>query len=666
MFKNFILISCGLFTSVLMHSQWNYDPANPTVVSNGACIQNKSTQVADGAGGTFVFWLDAHQNDCSSGSHFDVFGQHYDGNGTALWEIGGREILNYATPIVGLAVTRSAIDGEMIIGAHSYISVTTDSLRFQKLDDNGMKVWTEDLLVANADGCAGYYMLGFENFSFYRGEDEYVVNFTPTYCGGSDGNRITRFNSEGVLTGLYNGEPEGNQYYVGSRGIDKTYDGSNDTYLYYTGGNGAGAHAFCMRVTADGDSAWAPIDVLDGTNGLNYQFTGLSDEDGIAFCFQTTGPTATADYYLRKLNSDGSWAWGGNTVSICEFDGYQTNLFMIQDDNFYYMCWADGRPGVVGNYAVYAQKVNKSTGEIQWAQNGVEIFDQNNYSTNPKCVLRSDGKLVVVTQSGTLELGMNAQLVNTDGITIWPTPSVIAIPEFMPFYEQYKVINSNDNIIVAWDKSNPSGGADGIYIAKVATPMTLLEETISACGFYTSNNETFTESGIYTQQLPGDSLLTINLTITTIEAATTLNEPVLSATNTEGAFSWLNCSTGMIEATGTSSFTPDVTGDYALIVELNGCSDTSDCVSVIVIGIEERINKSTLQLFPNPNHGRFNIAGLTNYSSWSIFDSFGKLIWSQQLNHGTLIQLPENLPEGMYSVKITSAEHTEMLRFLLE
>jgi uncharacterized membrane protein YdcZ (DUF606 family) len=54
---------------------------------------------------------------------------------------------------------------------------------------------------------------------------------------------------------------------------------------------------------------------LDGTNGLNYGFQGLSDEDGVAFLFASNGNNGTnADLFMRKLNPDGTWAWNGGTT----------------------------------------------------------------------------------------------------------------------------------------------------------------------------------------------------------------------------------------------------------------------------------------------------------------------------------------------------------------
>jgi Secretion system C-terminal sorting domain len=652
-----LLLTLSIYVCLSIHAQaqWTNDPENPYQVCDVTCVQSAVQHVADGSGGAFVFWLDSRVG-CNGNTYNDIYGQHYDENGYELWESGGREILSYPNTIERFAFVRTQSDNEMIAGAMvSGIGAESDSLWFQKIDDDGMKLWANDLLVAKSDGCTGNYFLGFESFSFLRDDSGYVVNFTPTYCGGSDGNRITRFSSNGVLTGPFNGEPEGNQYYIGARGIDRTYDGTNDVYLYYTDGNGAGAHARCMRVTIDGDSAWAPIDVLEGTNGLNYQYAAMSDEDGIAVCFQSNGAGNTVDLFMRKLNGDGTWAWNANTTNVCTADGQQGNFFWVQDQNFYYICWADGRPGVVGNYAVYAQKVDKATGEIVWAENGIQVLDQNTYLPYPKCVLRSDGKLIVTNESTDPLYGLNAQALNQEGTLAWNSPSVLANSSNLPFYADYGIIESGNNILVAWSKSFSGGGADGIYMANAQTPMTQVSETISACNSYLSNGETFTQSGTYIQELPGDTLLTLNLTITNVLASTTLNGNTLTANNTEGNFSWINCTTNTTEASGSGTFTPTITGEYALVVELNSCADTSDCQLITVIGVEELTFANQISVFPNPGSDFLNMSALSplHNAELRLYNQYGQLIRKVSgINGSQFFMNTEDLNAGIYWVMI--------------
>lgn len=659
-----LLPSCFLFLT--SSAQWSYDPENPQLVSDETCVQQNVQQVADDNGGTIVFWLDSRSG-CNGNTFYDIYGQYYDTNGTELWEDGGREILSYSSSIVSFAIMRHSSQEGIIIGAHSRgIGAATDSLRFQKLNDDGVQLWENDLLIAESDGCVGNYFLGIENFSFIKNSDGYTVNFVPTYCGGADGCRITHFTTDGLLTGAFNGEPEGNQYYIGARGIDNTYDGSNDTYLYYTGGNGAGAHAFVMRVTEAGDSAFAPVDVLEGTNGLNYQYAAMSDEDGIAVCFLSTGVNGNVDLFMRKLNSNGTWAWNGDIIAVCVAEGNQGNFYWVQDETYYYIVWADGRPGVIGNSAIYAQKIEKSTGEIQWQQDGIEVFDQNTYLPYPKCVLTNQGKLLV-TNEAMWEFGFNAQTVNLDGTLDWPATSAIASFPLSPFYADYTLLRSGDNIIVAWSKTNPSGGADGIYIANIKGPAVFLEETISACDSYTSNGETFTQSGVYVQQLPGDTTLVLNLTINTADISLSINGNTLEALTNEGFIYWLDCADNSIVLDDSQTFTPQVSGEYALIVSNDACVDTSDCYFITITGINEFNAQQFISLFPNPGEEVLNIqtAYPLKNSVITVADAVGKVVMKRMNLSGSNFSFDmSDCENGVYLIEVMSEENSTKMKWL--
>ena len=642
-------------------AQWSIDPQNPHLVSDQTCVQYAVQQVADGNGGSFVFWLDSRSG-CNGNTFNDIYGQHYDSDGNELWESAGREILSYQSSIMSYAVLRPSSQEGIIIGAHSKdIPVATDSLRFQKFNDDGESLWANDLLVAKADGCQGNNFLGFENFSFIQDEFGYTVNFTPTYCGGSDGCRLSHFSTDGLLTGQFNGEPEGNQSYIGSRGIDKTYDGTGDTYLYYTGGNGAGAHAFVMRVSSVGDSAWAPIDVLDGTNGLNYQYAVKSDPNGVTIAYQSTGDMGDVDLFMRRLNPDGSWAWNGDIIDLCVADGGQGTFHWVQDDDYVYIVWSDSRPGIVGNAAIFAQKINKSTGEAQWQSDGVLVFDQSTYIPYPKCVLRDDGKLVVMNESGAM--GFNAQLLNQNGETEWS--GIVSLSDVgLPFYADYQMLNSNGNIVVAWAKSFGGGGADGIYVANLEGPAVTIEETIAACDSYTANGETFTQSGIYTQLLSGDTTYVLNLTINTANIDILLDGNTLEAQTTEGFIYWLDCADNSIVLDDSQTFTPDETGNYALMVSNNNCVDTSNCYLIEIISVSEIPIDNFYSIYPNPGNDQLTIqsySGFTN-ASIQIADATGRMISLYTAVNGLLYTAnTSDLQSGVYTLQIQNRESRDTI-----
>jgi hypothetical protein len=129
--------------------------------------------------------------------------------------------------------------------------------------------------------------------------------------------------------------------------------------------------------------------------------------------------------------------------------------------------------------------------------------------------------------------------------------------------------------------------------------------TQSACGAFTLNGQNYTASGVYTQIRTNaagcDSTITLNLTINTVDTVVIVNNATLSANATGASYQWVDCNnnTPIAGETG-QSFTPTLSGNYAVEITENGCSALSNCYNVVVVGIESLEEKEQIQLFPNP------------------------------------------------------------------
>lgn len=119
----------------------------------------------------------------------------------------------------------------------------------------------------------------------------------------------------------------------------------------------------------------------------------------------------------------------------------------------------------------------------------------------------------------------------------------------------------------------------------------------SACGSYTwIDGNTYTSSNntatwIETNAAGCDSLVTLDLTITPLpDNNVTQTGALLEADQTGGAtYQWLDCDNSNATMNGETnqSYSPATTGNYAVEVTLNGCTDTSSCFLVDYTGIEE-------------------------------------------------------------------------------
>ena len=79
---------------------------------------------------------------------------------------------------------------------------------------------------------------------------------------------------------------------------------------------------------------------------------------------------------------------------------------------------------------------------------------------------------------------------------------------------------------------------------------------------------------------------------------------------TPDKLSWYSCDNDSIISSGTdTTFFPTQNGNYALIVEVGACSDTSNCFSIQNIGLEEEGTATNIELYPNPTDDILYIAG---------------------------------------------------------
>ena len=257
--------------------------------------------------------------------------------------------------------------------------------------------------------------------------------------------------------------------------------------------------------------------------------------------------------------------------------------------------------------------------------------------------------------------GFSAMKIKPDGTLAWGSPVVVDNSNYLPFYSDYQIIISEPNVIVAWAETNPSGGADGIYIARLANPTVNVFDTVTACNSYVSYGDTFTVSDVYVQNLPGDTILNLNLTVQEVSNLITNNGTTLTAVQDSALYAWIDCSTGQPVAGATAqSFTPAASGKYSVTVSKGICEVTSDCDSVTITGIEEISDRNTFTIFPNPFHESFTIRFTgkpeptpnENYVL-EIVDVLGKKV-HQQLWQSNAVVNVSFLPVGIYCAKINS------------
>ena len=153
-----------------------------------------------------------------------------------------------------------------------------------------------------------------------------------------------------------------------------------------------------------------------------------------------------------------------------------------------------------------------------------------------------------------------------------------------------------------------AAGCDSVII----TDLTILSSTastssINTCdpSYMSPSGKIWTTSGAYNDTIPNaagcDSVITINLTITSINTDVTKLKDTLTAESSQGAYQWLDCEDNYAMITGANeqSYVPDEDGEYAVEITQSGCVDTSDCLLLILSSIAD-VQERSVKLYPNP------------------------------------------------------------------
>jgi len=202
-------------------------------------------------------------------------------------------------------------------------------------------------------------------------------------------------------------------------------------------------------------------------------------------------------------------------------------------------------------------------------------------------------------------------------------------------------------------------GCDSIMTLNLTiNQATASSENTDACESYFWQGTTYSSSGTYVDTIVNaagcDSVLTLNLTITQLDTSVSVSGGDLTANQAGATYQWLDCDLNMPIAGATgNSFSPLVTGNYAVVVTLNGCQDTSGCRTVTLVG-RELAFEEMVEVYPNPNAGRFTVSipSAVQGAEMMVFDLQGKLVARQHLlHHENHINL-QHLPQGTYMMQL--------------
>lgn len=222
--------------------------------------------------------------------------------------------------------------------------------------------------------------------------------------------------------------------------------------------------------------------------------------------------------------------------------------------------------------------------------------------------------------------------------------------------------------------SNMCGTSPEATISVVANQSitAVQNNTICAGDKFQVGTQSYSVSGTYSTMLMRgngcDSLVTTNLVVEPgINSNVTISGLDMIADATNASYQWIDCDTKQIIAGATSqTFTAQQNGNYAVIVTVNNCSDTSACMQMVEMGIGKSGNRTGFVISPNPAHDVVYIQSPEADFSYTLVDDLGRIVDKGKLQAGKNGIQVASFAKGVYQLQLQKSNVKLSRKIVLE
>lgn len=438
-----LLLIFLLATSYRATAQWSTDPANPMVLCNAPGAQNDLKAIPDGDHGWFAFWTDER----AVSGYGELYGQHLDSAGGALWAANG--LLIQSEPDSNIADVSPLLmpDGTLLV---AYIYQPNGGwggvIKVLHLDADGNDLWAAPVEIARAGPGPLGNITGFAGLkTMLSGDSAYVVwSYTP-----QGGNNLFAYEHIALDGGVQFGSP-GNVVPNTGYSSQLSIHGDLAGGIIFVLKVGIGSPLMAIRMDAAGNAVWpTDLQVSLNTTGLQYTYasdiaqnTMMDDNGELTSVFMSAG-----DLPMARFDTAGTFVWAPTPYFACNESHGQNEPRLVLHDGYFYVGWADNRPPA-SNEDMYVQKFDMN-GTPLWAADGVPVIQTNTYIPTPDLVVSDSGGVIASFDGNTL--GFAAMRLRSDGTLAWPAPVPFCTSAFNPFYEARVVQpDGNGGVVAFW------------------------------------------------------------------------------------------------------------------------------------------------------------------------------------------------------------------------
>ncbi|HRH03924.1 MAG TPA: T9SS type A sorting domain-containing protein [Bacteroidia bacterium] len=536
-----------------------------------------------------------------------------------------------------------------------------------KLDSGGNFIWAkqfggnqgDEVLAMTLDDFGNIYTCGIfrTTADFDPGPNTFNLSVTPgvgyldAFISKLDANGNFKWAKQ--IGGLKNelafaitSDGEGNVITTGTFQDSADFDPGPLVYNLYAG------RSFISKLDSLGNFVWAK-----SLSGMNESKTVTSDLNGNVIvggsfygsCDFDPGVSNYVlnalvwDIFITKLDADGSFIWAKGFVGTNT--EYQDCITHDAFGNIY----AGGR---------FSSTVDFDPGPATY----------NLINTNPGASkmyllkLDANGNLRWAHGFGGIALAScNSIAIDNQG-HVYATGSYSFTVDFNP--------SSGNNLLTS------TLFTDDVYVAKYSQCLTTTSQSIVACEsfnwidgntYLTSNN---TASITYSDSSGCDSIVTLNLTIINLNDSIIQSGITLTSLDSNASYQWLDCNNAYSAIIGATSqsYIASTNGNYALMLSLNGCVDTSSCYTIIGVNIVDNKSSWGSIFYPNPTKGKINIYLSNNVKlpvALSLFNMLGEKVLETEIIK-TSTELYLDVSVGIYFLRLQDDENQHIQKIVLE
>lgn len=596
---------------------------------------------------------------------------------------------------------QNSVDFDPNAGVTNLSSNGLRDIPIVKLDTAGSLVWARNIGGTSSD--EGHsIMANSNNDVLLCGQFRNTVDFDPgvgvtnLVSGGSEDWFVLKLTSTGnyswAISGGLNGSDESygldidnndNVYIAGkfSGNVDFNpqagaflinSNGGNDGFVQILDNNGFFVGAFSIDGTGIENSKDISIGSFNSIH-VSGRFGSVTDFDPGVGTVNLT-PVGTADGYILRLNQCSNTTQTINPSACTSYTSPSGKIFTTSNTYLDTIMNAEGCDSIITinltiNNASNGTDIQVACGSYTWPLNSTTYNSTTNTPTHTIVNGAANGCDSIVTLNLTINNSTNGTDVQVAcGSYTWPLNSTTYTNSTtMP---TYTIVGGNSN------------GCDSIVTLNLTINNTATgTDIITACNSYTwidnntytTNNNNVTHTIVNGASNGCDSIVTLDLTINTVDNTTSTQGVDSISSNAVGAtYRWLDCDNNYAVIGGATSqlFVASSNGNYAVEVTQNGCTDTSACVSITSVGIGELSNQELITIYPNPTNGLITIYyndNSSNTANLSVVNVTGKIIgqWKVSSNDKLILDL-SNEVKGMYFLEFRTESGKQIKKLLLQ